>query len=511
MLARPGAGHARATSCDAEGNRTARWQSESTAETSLSSGDTDITVYTWDNRDRMTSATNYATYAEFEGSSPEQTVAYVYDAFDRLVAETVTNTPPTGQGQPSVTQTAYVYDGSQVVLQFDATYADTTVGYGLGVGDLSHRYLWAVDQLLADEQAPAGGWGWDYYGNHLTGSGTTNWPLTDNQGSIRDIAEYDAQTGVTSIVDHLAYNSFGKLTSQTNAAVDSAFGYAGGMTDWASGLQLNGKRWYDPGAATWLRQDPSGLGPDVNPYRYCGNSPTNGTDPSGEYDHADDSASIRRQCLADLQLIPNVPSNDRVGQTTGWEDADADEDGPSDYGVYDFDEVPCGRFITMGVGGGDNQQGWGAWAWGGLTDTLDTLWEGGWALATSSEARSAFADAWQKERVEPLGQRWYNISKNLGYTDAQIGDEQSLALTPAVFGDILVYNAAAEAIEGLDAGTGAKLGGAAGAALAGRGGPIHGPHRLGNGHGRRGGSQPRRRDVPAGSRPTGRGCARRRV
>ena len=201
----------------------------------------------------------------------------MYDAFDCLVAETVTNTPPAGQGQPSVTQTAFVYDGSQVVLQFDATYADTTVGYGLGVGDLSHRYLWAADQLLADEQPPAGGWGWDYLDGHLTGSGTVYWPLADNQGSVRDIAELG--TGGTEIVDHLVYNSFGQLISQTNAAVDSAFGYAGGMTDWATGLQLNGKRWYDPGAGTWLSEDPSGLGPDVNPYRYCGNSPTNGTDP----------------------------------------------------------------------------------------------------------------------------------------------------------------------------------------------------------------------------------------
>ena len=152
----------------------------------------------------------------------------MYDAFDRLVAETVTNTPPAGQGQPSVTQTAFVYDGSQVVLQFDATYADTTVGYGLGVGDLSHRYLWAADQLLADEQPPAGGWGWDYLDGHLTGSGTVYWPLADNQGSVRDIAELG--TGGTEIVDHLVYNSFGQLISQTNAAVDSAFGYAGGMT-----------------------------------------------------------------------------------------------------------------------------------------------------------------------------------------------------------------------------------------------------------------------------------------
>ena len=287
-----------------------------------------------------------------QGSSPEQTAAYAYDAFNRLVGETVTNTPPAGQGQPSVTQTAYVYDGSQVLLQFDATYADTTVGDGLGVGDLSHRYLWAVDQLLADEQAPAGGWGWDYYGNHLTGSGTTNWPLTDNQGSIRDIAEYDAQTGVTSIVDHLAYNSFGKLTSQTNAAVDSAFGYAGGMTDWASGLQLNGKRWYDPGAGTWLSEDPSGLGPDVNPYRYCGNSPTNGTDPTGlaeaegAYNEDEDGDA------AEEELKPNVPTNDRVGKRTGFSDLDPGDDTASELSVYDFDEDPCGTLPTMDGGAG---------------------------------------------------------------------------------------------------------------------------------------------------------------
>ena len=137
------------------------------------------------------------------------------------------------------------------------------------------------------------------------------------------------------------------------------------FADPATGLQLNGKRWYDPGAGTWLSEDPSGLGPDVNPYRYCGNSPTNGTDPSGEYDHADDSASIRNQCLAELQLIPSAPSNDRVGQTTGWEDMDADDDGPSDYGVYDFDEVPCGRFITMGVG-----QGWSGGYWHNVGEML---------------------------------------------------------------------------------------------------------------------------------------------
>ena len=38
---------------------------------------------------------------------------------------------------------------------------------------------------------------------------------------------------------------------------------------------------YDPTTGRWLTEDPSGLGPDSNPYRYVGNDPTNATDPSG--------------------------------------------------------------------------------------------------------------------------------------------------------------------------------------------------------------------------------------
>jgi hypothetical protein len=46
-------------------------------------------------------------------------------------------------------------------------------------------------------------------------------------------------------------------------------------------LQNNDNRWYNAIIGRWLSQDPLGLGPDTNPYRYCGNGPTNGTDPSG--------------------------------------------------------------------------------------------------------------------------------------------------------------------------------------------------------------------------------------
>ena len=47
-------------SYDADGNQTARWIATSTSplETAApAAGDTDITIYTWDNRNRLTSVT----------------------------------------------------------------------------------------------------------------------------------------------------------------------------------------------------------------------------------------------------------------------------------------------------------------------------------------------------------------------------------------------------------------------------------------------------------------------
>ena len=50
------------------------------------------------------------------------------------------------------------------------------------------------------------------------------------------------------------------------------------------GLQLQDRRWYDPKTGRWTTEDPLGFGAgDANVNRYIGNSPPNGTDPSGEY------------------------------------------------------------------------------------------------------------------------------------------------------------------------------------------------------------------------------------
>jgi RHS repeat-associated protein len=58
--------------------------------------------------------------------------------------------------------------------------------------------------------------------------------------------------------------------------------YAEGQYDSETGLQYNEARYYSPEMGRWLSEDPLGFLPgDVDLYRYVGNDPTGGIDPSG--------------------------------------------------------------------------------------------------------------------------------------------------------------------------------------------------------------------------------------
>ncbi len=114
----------------------------------------------------------------------------------------------------------FPYDGDQIALAFTDFDGD-----GPGVSSLTNRYLNGpeVDQILADEQLPLppgeGG-----------GEGGLFFPLTDHLGTIRDIAKRNAN-GTTSIVNHIRYDSFGNILSESNAAVDHIFGFTGQIWD----------------------------------------------------------------------------------------------------------------------------------------------------------------------------------------------------------------------------------------------------------------------------------------
>jgi RHS repeat-associated protein len=105
--------------------------------------------------------------------------------------------------------------------------------------------------------------------------------LTDNQGSVRDVAQYSSGT---SIVDHVILDSFGNATQGAGFTGDPLpeFGYDGMRLDAATGLDDDHARWYNAVNGVFGSEDPLGFGGgQTNLSEFAGNSPTSATDPSG--------------------------------------------------------------------------------------------------------------------------------------------------------------------------------------------------------------------------------------
>ena len=106
--------------------------------------------------------------------------------------------------------------------------------------------------------------------------------MTDHLGTVRDLAEYDAVSGDTTVVNHIVYDAFGRIVSETDPGFDFLYGFTGRERDGESDLHYNRARYYDVTTGRWLSQDPIGFAAgDANLYRYVGNQPTTKTDPSG--------------------------------------------------------------------------------------------------------------------------------------------------------------------------------------------------------------------------------------
>ena len=210
---------------DNEGNMTAKTQT--------STGD--IWTYTYDDRNRLT-----AVLEKSSGGTTLNQATYVYDALDRRIGI-----------DDNSTQTWIVFDAQN-------PYADFT-----GAGSLATRYLSgaAIDELFARTSA----------------SGTSAWYLTDNLGSVRDIV-----SSAGSILDHLAYDSFGNIKLETNASNGDRFKYAGLQWDPTAQTYLSEHRPFDAGTGRWISQDPLGFGGgDFDLYRYVANVTTDKIDPLG--------------------------------------------------------------------------------------------------------------------------------------------------------------------------------------------------------------------------------------
>ena len=210
---------------DGEGNMT--------GETQTSTGD--VWTYGYDNRNRMVSAVEKSS-----GGTTLEQVTYTYDAQNNRIGEDVNGT-----------QTWTVYDGRNPYADFN------------GSGTLQERYLYgkAVDEILA----------------RTSSGGTTAWYLTDRLGSVRDIVNTSG-----AVIDHIVYDSYGNVTSETNASNGDRFKYTGREYDAVTGLYYYRARYYSPWVGRFTQRDPMGFAArDPNLYRYASDGPPNATDPTG--------------------------------------------------------------------------------------------------------------------------------------------------------------------------------------------------------------------------------------
>ena len=143
-----------------------------------------------------------------------------------------------------------------------------------GSGTLLERYVSGpgvvngavVDELLA----------------RTSSGGTTAWYLTDKLGSVRDIVS----TSGTEL-DHIVYDSFGNIVTETNAANGDRFKFAGMEYDATTGQYYDRARSYDAVIGRFMSQDSEGFtAGDTDLYRYVGNNPADWTDPSGHQEPA---------------------------------------------------------------------------------------------------------------------------------------------------------------------------------------------------------------------------------
>jgi RHS repeat-associated protein len=200
-------------------------------------------TYTWDYRNRLTGVTE-----KNSGGTTIMQATYTYDALDRRIG---TNVDDDGAGAHSAVQTWTVYDGQN-------TYSDFN-----GAGTLLTRYLYgpAIDELLAQTSS----------------GGTTAWYLSDKLGTARDIANTSG-----TVIDHMSYNSFGTLLTESSSANGDRFKFTGREYDSETSSYYFRARYYDAAAGRFLNQDPKGFGAgDANLYRFVGNGPTNFVDPTG--------------------------------------------------------------------------------------------------------------------------------------------------------------------------------------------------------------------------------------
>ncbi len=202
-------------------------------QTNISTGT--VTYFTWDYQNRLTEVK-----VETSTGTVLSDEKFTYDVFGNRIGVSLNGT-----------QTLYtVYDGSNPYMDFN------------GSGTLTERYLTNPNALS------------QFYGQ-VSAGGTVQWFLTDNINSIREVVDSSGNS-----LDAIAYDPWGTILSQSNAANAPRFLYTGGAYDPITGMYTNGARELNPADGRWMSQDPLGFAAGAfNLYGYVYINPLKMIDP----------------------------------------------------------------------------------------------------------------------------------------------------------------------------------------------------------------------------------------
>jgi RHS repeat-associated protein len=216
----------------------------------------------YDERDRLVSRGGTAYTFDADGfMTGRGSDTFAYSPSGELLAATV--------GGETIT---YDYDGS------GRRTARTDQG-----GRLQYLYGNPRDPLeVSATRSPAGVLTTYYYDDlgHLVAlerAGQRYYVASDQVGSPRVVT--DAAGAAVKVVD---YDAFGRIRSDSAPGFPLPIGYAGGISDPATGLVRFGARDYEPESGRWTAGDPILFdGGQANLYAYVGSEPVGRRDPTG--------------------------------------------------------------------------------------------------------------------------------------------------------------------------------------------------------------------------------------
>jgi RHS repeat-associated protein len=188
-------------------------------------------AYTWDDLNQLKQVTSGST-----------SVAYHYDSEGRRIEKIVGSTA-----------TQWLYNGTDIYAQYGSGWTSPTALYTDGGTDLP----------LIRAAVSGGTFGQaTYYYQDGLGSVVG---LSDNTDNMTQVQRFDA---------------WGNLLSGT-IPPSAQYGYTGREPD-ETGLIYYRARYYAPGIARFVSEDPLGLAARINLYAYTNNNPINANDPTGE-------------------------------------------------------------------------------------------------------------------------------------------------------------------------------------------------------------------------------------